>query len=190
MLKEIRQRPAIGVAISAICLGAAALSWTIRGRGEPAGLSDAYYFDMNTTKIFRAPGPRSPVAAPSGPASDGTPAGYKAYVFACGGGLDPVGLTLAELKARGGGIAFISRYTDDGAAAQQELAGANFPDNDKRYSELTTRARAGHMVRAPEGTQWVQSDSAAATDLLTVISTLCKDGHPRRLIPPGSREWD
>lgn len=190
MLKAIRQRPAIGVALSAVCLLAAALSWTMRGRGEPAGLADAYYLDLNTMKVFRAAGPRSPVAAPSGPASDGSPAGYKAYVFACGPGLDPVGLSLEELKARGGGIAFISRYTDDGAAAQKELAGANFPDNDKRYSELTTRARAGHMVRAPEGTQWFQSDSSTANDLLTAISALCKDGRPQRLVPPGSREWD
>ncbi len=58
--------------------------WQVRPPPRPAIPARDWYYDLNTKQLFAAAaGQLPPIAAPSGPLPDGSPAGVKAMVFGC-----------------------------------------------------------------------------------------------------------
>lgn len=134
-------------------------------------------------RVFVATEGRSPVEAPSGPAPDGAPAGYLAMVYTCAERIDADGKTLDDLEAAGGGIAMVSRYLPEAAAAQVELHEGSFSDTDPKLYELMSTIRNGREVADPRSLDWVSADSAAAFALRTAAKDRCREGRPREIVP-------
>lgn len=91
-IKSMMQDPKIGGTVAAVLLiTAVTLILTQKGDSRGFVVTGAYYYDLNTKKLFD--GPREellPIDAPSGPlqaaepADIGKKAGVKAYVYSCG----------------------------------------------------------------------------------------------------------
>lgn len=180
-----KQAKDIGLVLLALAmLGLAA--WRMLGSGSaPEYLAPAaYYLDLNTGTCFVSLDDRSPIEAPSGPQSDGSPAGYLAYVFTCGSNIKPDGMTLEQLRTSGGGIAYISMYTPEAQQAKAELDGQSFGDEDPRQYELTRTIRMGHLVAHPDTLIWYQADTAEAYQLLVEAHNTCGKGSSHRRVLP------
>ena len=69
------------------------------GVPEPRPIGAAWFYDLNTGELFAARGDqRPPIAAPSGPLPDGSPAGVAARVFACEDCGNPLDAQIAWLE--------------------------------------------------------------------------------------------
>lgn len=159
------------------------------GRRAPRG-GTMYFIDFNTRKVFVGPEGFSPIKAPSGDGGDGEPDGYLAFIYTCGDRFEASGLTVNQIVERGGRVAYISMYTPEARAAQEELWATSFGDGDPKLNQLTTTVRRGHMVRAiDDGSPWHQADTDAAYALAVAAQRACAEsgGTLERLVPKGSR---
>lgn len=185
----LKEYPAIGYGLAGV-LFLAALGFTFL-RGDPRsgtrGGSD-YYLDLNTMTVFTADEYHSPVRSPSGNGGDGEPDGYRAYVYTCGEPFDADGMTLDQLAENNAGVAYISRYTDDARAAQDELRSRSFGDGNPEAQRLTHAIRAGHFIRSPDAdSPWVHADSNEAYQILIAVNDACGRGRLKELYPPRRR---
>ena len=110
--------------------------------------SKAWFYDLNTGKLFTAKSNLTgPIAAPSGPSPDGSPAGVKAYVF---------------------------RYVDDPNESQRFIGFLEMPDPntaaDKPNPNLSGAQLWGYgkLIRRID-TQWFQANSRQGQ---TIVSEL------------------
>jgi hypothetical protein len=111
-----------------------------------------WLYDENTDRLYVGSSHDiPPVAAPSkSNASDGRPAGVRAYVFGCGR-CDEVGRV----------VVYLERFTPDAQDAMRDLMRARVRGETNRYRELQQRVEAGREVRTPETHIW-----ASATDVV------------------------
>lgn len=97
-----------------------------KGRGTP--IKAVYFYDLTTGKLFTAPPQEmSPIDVPSGEKithrKKEKKAGFRAYVFACGGcPADMTGMAEADVEAAGANLAYIDRYTDEALETQRKFA--------------------------------------------------------------------
>ena len=121
----------------------------------------AYFFDLNTKKIFVVPAnTRPPVSTPSG-LFENEPAGVRLYLFSCTPCPRFDGKTLDEAKALGATVGWIERYT---AEAKQLL------ESGDRKSETLFE---GLQMRAPSGDRWLSPSSREGLAIREAISRLC-----------------
>ncbi|MBX3380830.1 MAG: hypothetical protein KF805_12120 [Phycisphaeraceae bacterium] len=151
----------ITVAASLVAIGVAGF-FIVRGLiPKPQTIPGAYFFDLNTKKIFVVPAnTRAPVSTPSGP-FENEPAGVRLFLFSCKPCPNFDGKTLEEVKALGATVGWIERYT---AEAKKLL------DAGDRKSETLFE---GLQMRAPSGDRWLSPSSREALAIRDTISRLC-----------------
>lgn len=106
----------------------------------------AWFYDGNTGKLFPgSPKKAGPIAAPSGPASDGEPAGYRAHVYSYVRNPNE-----SELF-----VGFLERPDLDAA-------------KEHRTADLRDFGRwvQGHLIRRPKDKQWVRAASPEGQAIL------------------------
>ncbi|MBI4581376.1 MAG: hypothetical protein HY718_16865 [Planctomycetes bacterium] len=92
----------IAVLVVVAILGAAGLLYWLLVGGGTAGPKQAWYYDLNTGQLFTAEVTKElPVAAPSGPAPEGQPAGVRAFVFSSGDCSNPSDRFIGWLETLG-----------------------------------------------------------------------------------------
>lgn len=186
-MSALEDRPALGVLIAAACIGLAV--WvTINSLSDKAApkLRGSYYLDTNAMKLFAEISDHSPVDAPSGSAGDGTPAGYRAFVVACGNVVEADGMTLEELRAQDAFVAYVERFSDEARAAQEEIRTSSFGDNDERLYQLKAIVRKGHEVAELPELNWVGVDTREGYDITNRWREGCEQGRPRPILPGAS----
>ena len=139
--QQINERPLLVISIAGasivlvgllLFLGLRPASGPLPTRGETA-----WFCDINTGKLFEgSPKKAGPIAAPSGPAPDGEPAGFRAHVYSYV--LDP---NEAELF-----VGFLERPDPD---APRECSTAERSD--------WNRWVQGHLIRRPNDKKWVRA---------------------------------
>lgn len=182
-MQIFRKYPAAGVALAGLCITGAAFAMMRTTLKQAPPERPAYFIDLNTERIFVAGGDTSPVRAPSGRLPDGGEAGFRAYIYTCGQRFDARGLTLEQLRAKGGEVAYISMYTPESREAQVELRETAFSDEDLRLYDLLKIIRAGHLMRSLDSEEWVQADSEAAYRLEIAPQDRCENASPLQLTP-------
>lgn len=128
---------------------------------RPEPIPNAYFFDLNTKKIFIASASeRAPIATPSGP-FENEPAGVRLFVFSCSPCPNLNGKTLDEVKALGATVGWLERYSPE---AQKKLnAGDHNPET----------LIEGVQIRAANGARWLAPNTREATAIRESISRLC-----------------
>lgn len=109
------------VTIAAVVLLVVALSILVMSfRRVDASDAGAYYFDLNTGRLFTASMTEiPPIEAPSGPLQTPQgplPAGVRVHILSCGSCADFAGMTAEEVKAAGAEIAYLEMLTPEGKA--------------------------------------------------------------------------
>ena len=106
----------------------------------------SWFYDLNTGKLFTVnAGQLPPLEAPSGPLSDGQPAGVKAYVFNYGG----------EPNEENQFIGYIETFKPE---AKEKLL--NFvKSKTNNIEEAMKLIEKGRLVRRTADKQWVPADS-------------------------------
>lgn len=116
-------------------------------RAEPVTSDQAWFYDLNTGKLFAAPASRvPPIAAPSGTAPDGTPAGVRAYVVTYGSGNDQSEPAITYLETRA------PETPADAYHAAHEKVGAEWGK--------------GLLVRRVDDSEWVPADDPAGRAII------------------------
>ncbi len=140
------------------------------GGGGGGTVTEAYYLDLNTGKLVvdtnRA---TPPIETESGPTPEGQPAGVRAHVFACEGCGDYEGMTVQEVRAAGGLVAYLERYTPQ---AREALERENV--DPMMAAQIAER---GIMISAADSIRWVPQASQAAIDLQSAVRQPCPDGN-------------
>ena len=161
----------IAVVVLVICLGLIFLQMGGPGR---ARITEQYYYDLNTGKLFAAEATATPpIDAPSGPFND-APGGVKAYVYACEscpGGL--TGMTAEQVRQEGATIAYLEVYPLEAKQAMEAAANATEAPPPGVYE-----AQQANLVKAPQGQEWAKMYSRQGMQLMDTVSNLCPDGTP------------
>jgi hypothetical protein len=136
---------AAGLSAVTLIVTLASFAWSGSGASR-ARPGTVWFYDTNTGRLFTdSPKKAGPIAAPSGPASDGEPAGYRAHVYSYA--RDP---NEAELF-----VGFLERPD---------------PEADRKYSTADARDLGkwiqGHLIRRPKDKQWVRADSPEGQKIL------------------------
>ena len=156
----------LAVVVLVISLGVIIMNSTSSQRSR---IVDMYYYDMNTGKLFIGKSDAlPPIEAPSGPINN-SPAGVRAYVFACGDcPADIDGASEEELKEMNVFIGWLEKYSEQAKAAlakQQEDPAADV--------DYFMAIEQGQHVSAPGSNRWVGANSEAGFRLMERISQLC-----------------
>ena len=147
----------------------------LAGPPIPKPLTQAWFYDLNTGKLFAGPMDAvPPIPAPSGPVSDGSPAGVLAHVFGC--------TTCAEKSLK---IAFLESRTPDASAKlkawREKSRGHEAP------MELRDAEEEGILVRRPADPSWVDQKSTAGRMIEDGAYTeVCPDNPRPENCYPGS----
>jgi hypothetical protein len=159
-----------GVAGLSVILLGLVLAWT---RWPASGISrkqgkTAWFCDVNTGKLFQGSSKQAgPIAAPSGPASNGEPAGFRAHVYSYV--LDP-----NESKLF---VGFMERPDPD---AERKYSASDMSNFDKWIR--------GHLIRRPNDKQWVRAASPEGQAILKEQTQPNKRGQtPIYQVPDGKR---
>ena len=140
--------------------------------GDSSHSGSAYFYDLNTSKVFVAPGTGfAPIETPSGP-HDGQPAGVRVYIFSCKPCKSFAGMTLDEVRAKGGTPVWFEVYTPE---AKKLLEGG-----DKRPEVMLE----GVLMRAVDSEKWVSSNSRDAVALRAKVHEICPEGQPATACTP------
>ncbi|MBN1816343.1 MAG: hypothetical protein JW828_03225 [Sedimentisphaerales bacterium] len=129
--------------------------------GGPEGASTEqikriWYYDLNTKQLFAAKATQiPPIAAPSGPTSEGKPAGVRAYVFASEPGAEPF-------------IAYLETLAPDADPSAYERAHAN-------YGPYWGK---GLLVRRPGDPDWIDAQSPRGRGIIERAWRPGKNGRP------------
>jgi hypothetical protein len=116
----------------------------------------AWFCDVNTGKLFQgSPKKVGPIQAPSGPAPNGEPAGFRAHVYSYA--LDP---NETELF-----VGFLERPDPE---ARRKYATADVRDID-RWTQ-------GRLIRRPDDKQWVRASSPEGQAILQELMRPNKKG--------------
>jgi hypothetical protein len=137
-----------GVAGLSVILLVVALAWTLWPTSSVSRRQSktAWFCDTNTGKLFEDSSRKAgPISAPSGSASNGEPAGFRAHVYSYV--MDP---NESELF-----VGFLERPD---------------PDAERKYASTDTidfgRWIRGHLIRRLKDKQWVRADSPEGQAIL------------------------
>jgi len=131
-----------------------AVFWQLRGPSTSRFSTTEWYYDLNTGQLFAAPlGEIPPIAAPSGPLPDGSPAGVRAHVYGCG-----------DCSEANRTIAYLETYTPEDRQRLQALLKIQFgkepPSADSGFmagpEDGILLAGQGSLVKRPEDADWVR----------------------------------
>jgi hypothetical protein len=159
----INEYPTVVSSLAAACamLLLAVAFWTLIP-DEPAPIrtiEEEWYYDLNTGRLFTAEkGLKPPIDAPSGPMSDGGPAGVRAYVLSY----------VSEPNESERIIAFLE------TTAPADML-AKWP----RRADSRSAARKwgrGKLIRRVDDTVWIPADSKLGLQLIEEAFAPNKDG--------------
>ena len=161
--EKLREHQGIATAIMGVILFAALgflamRVWSfLNPPPPPEDIVMAYFYDQNTKELFALPADTpAPMERPSGP-YNGEPAGVKAHVFSCG--------QCSEESKR-----FI-------AYLEKPLAPEDRPPPDDPRSEV-------FLMKRPDDTKWVESDSSEATAIAQEVFKRCAIGERANFCRP------
>ncbi|MEN6576752.1 MAG: hypothetical protein ABFD90_10440 [Phycisphaerales bacterium] len=127
-----------------------------------------WFCDVNTGKLFEgSPKKAGPIAAPSGPASNGEPAGFRAHVYSYV--LDP---NEAELF-----VGFLERPDPE---AQKAFSASDMRDFGKWVR--------GHLIRRPRDQEWVPAAGHEGQAILREMIQPNKQGQTPIYQVPNDKE--
>lgn len=128
---------------------------------KPVTVENAWYYDLNTGKLFTAPqGLEPPIEAPSGPTPDGKPAGVRAYVLSYKPDPNESERFIAYLETTGSADMMAKLPTRPGGSATQ-------------------KSGKGMLIRKVDGKFWVPADSTLGLRILREAYAPNKNGqHP------------
>lgn len=152
------------IALVAVVAALAFAGYSLLGRGERR--AGAYFFDLNTGKVFVGPADATaPIETPSGP-FQGEPAGVRIFIFACAPrhGLD--GMTLDQVRAAGAFPVWLEKYEAGAKKALED--GSNDPE--VIMEGILT------MAPPPEGVKWLKPGSRDARTLRNSVQAICPGG--------------
>lgn len=169
------------VAVVLLVLALGIIVW--QNKGPTTRDYRSFYYDLNTKEIFVDDGTKTtPFDNGNGTFEfhDG-PQGsaVRAYVFTCG---DPEaineGMTLAEIEAAGGYIAYLERMTPEMREMQEKLAsGQEITDMDYGMTE-------GFSLIAPiDGAIWFSEQSEQAMNMMTDAMSRCGADRAQIVLP-------
>ena len=167
----------VAVVILVISLGI--IVWQTTGGGGNH-VVDVYYYDVNTGEIFLGKSDEiPPIEAPSGPI-DGQPAGYRAYVFACGdcpSNSEIVGATPEQLSGMNTFVGWVKKYTQDAKAAIERTENAEnlSPEEEMEQIEAWENGEVIKRTTDPDNA-WVQSESRQGIRIQEETSQRCAEG--------------
>lgn len=169
------------VAVVLLVLALGIIVW----QNKPASARDyrSFYYDLNTKEIFVDDGTKTtPFDRGSGTFEfhDG-PQGsaVRAYIFTCG---DPddikEGMSLAEIEAAGGYIAYLERMTPEMRQMQEKIAaGEELTNMDYGMTE-------GFSLIAPiDGSIWYSEQSEQAMNMMTDAMQRCGGDRAQIVLP-------
>jgi len=146
---------ATGVSAVALIVVASSLFWS-GSNATRAKPKTVWFYDANTGRLFTgSPKKAGPIAAPSGPAADGEPAGFRAHVYS---------------------------YVRDPNEAQLFVGFLERPDPQARrkYSNADATDAGnwiqGHLIRRPKDNQWVPAASPEGQKILDEMTQPNKRG--------------
>jgi hypothetical protein len=110
----------IGATIIVIGCAAVVGWWSL---AEPAGADSdqAYYYDMQTQKVFVAEASNPQTNAPTEQSSGDTPQRVHATIYACGSCGDYAGMTADQIAEAGAKLAYLMRYTQPPGSASPDV---------------------------------------------------------------------
>lgn len=126
----------------------------------PPPLTQLYYFDLNTGKLFSGLDTAPPIAAPSG-AYQGKPAGVRAIVYACGDCQDSKNIFVGYLET-----------LDDAFAAGVPVASRQGYYNAQVPISLPG-AEEALRVSAPKPIKWVAKNSEEGAAVIEAARSHC-----------------
>lgn len=140
----------------------------------PQGVTEQWFYDLNTGQLFAATiGEIPPIAAPSGPLSNGDPAGVRAHVYACGD-CSPATRTIAYLETYTAAQRDQLRHWHDRARrTEPEPDGQRFTPNPEFFAVLSGQAA---LVKRPDDADWVVRGSPEGLALTTAALPVCGPG--------------
>lgn len=186
--RQLINNNSAAVTVAAVVLLVASLAiiiYTNSGTGAGMVNPDMYFMDLNTGELFVGKAADTPpIVAPSGDwkgAQPGTPAGAKAYVYACG--------DCADASKRF--IGYVEMYTPEAKAKMQKMQEAmkSGEPNPEMYM-MEQDMESGRMVAGASGTtppgprDFVQAMSEQGMKLMEAIGTRCPEGERLRLCRP------
>ena len=179
LLEEIvansKQRWIASVVILLVLIGSVvAIVREVVGPPIPQGPTQAWFYDLNTAKLF--PGPIDsipPIPAPSGPLPDGTLAGVLAHVHTC--------KTCAEAERA---VVYLETRTPEAQAKVAALR--KVPPHTDPPPEIRNANCEGILVRLPSDTRWIdnKTQEGRAIEDQTLFD-LCPDQPRPRACYPG-----
>ena len=172
--REFMNRNSALVTIAAVVVLVVALGLIImqsRGPRRSASPVDAYYFDMGSGRIFvSASAQIAPIDAPSGPYRE-SPGGVRVYIFACAGCGDYEGMSVGQVRERGGHVAWLEMY--DPAVKEQFTRGR----------QPGPMMMTGRLVKTVDAEHWVRSSSPEGMHLQEEAQGLCATRPPTLCYP-------
>ena len=153
-----------GLAICLLAAAAVVLVGTMNAEDDATKdwVERIWYYDLNTNKLFAGePGQIPPIDAPSGPHKQTQkPAGVKAHVLGCGDCSDK-NIIISYLEA--------------------------FPP--KVRDEDTNSIIRSHVIRATDGEQWIDANSAEAKQIKKSVRQKCQSELVRCFPGNVMRKW-
>lgn len=164
----------VAVVILVVSLGI--IVWSNKGGSRAA--VDVYFYDLNTNQlIVQQAGVIAPVDTGSGTAEYGDgetgPAGVMATVYACDDcSAIKEGMSVEEIAAAGGRLAYFSRYSAQAKAMQEKMmSGEEVSD-----AEMEQLYMMGAKISPPGSNMWVDEMSEAGMSLMDSIANICSGG--------------
>ncbi len=164
------------VAVVLLIVALGIIYWTTGSRN--AGPIATYYYDMTTQKLVAAEAQIPPFDTGSSQytysGNETGPAGVQAQVYSCTDSCDDIepGMTIEQVEAAGGHVAYFSRYSMEGKRLMEEAntGGAIDPaiyDNPEMNQQL---------YATPGSDQWISEMSDAGQQVLANFGSKCGPG--------------
>lgn len=139
-------------AVALLCVAVGLLIYESRGPSYYIP-SKAYFYDLNTGKLFAASAKDiPPIAAPSGPYHGDKAGGVKAYIYACGSCPDDLsGQTAEQLESKKIYVAYLEMYTAEAKQAQEKAMQNPNTMDPAIYEDK------GHLVKKVTDKGWIET---------------------------------
>lgn len=171
--------------IMAVVLFAVALAIIVwQNKGPSAGQYESFYYDLNTQEIFVDDATLStPFDRGGGTFEyfDGVKgSAVRAMIFTCNDPADiKKGMTLAEIEAAGGFIAYLERLSPETIAMQSKLdAGQDLTEQDRVIG------MAGGLISTIDGQVWFNQESEQGMQLVNASFSRCSAGQTPKICRP------
>lgn len=152
----------------------------VAGAGSSKRTTSAYFYDLNTGKVFTAPvDDYPPIAAPSDK-KPGAQSGVEAYIFSSGKcASDYSGMTAQQIKMSGAFIGYLQKYNEHAKQSLRELK--TNPDQEPDYGP-----EEGQYVRTLDSDKWVQQLSTPGQAVTNGVYENAPKGTHSKQCSPGS----